>query len=80
LLWDEEKQASIFSGDNTYTGNEMLVFYNPSQVRTNTWIELKFFPAFTAVNGTNWVPVYYNNIADEINSTTYAHSVSYNTI
>ena len=57
-----------------------MVCYNPSTVASNTQITMNFAPQFTPIGTKEWIPVYYNNIADDINSTVYAHYKKYNTI
>lgn len=56
------------TGHTSINSEDPLIFYNPSNVRTPATITLKFQPHWTAVqiSGT-WKPVYFDNIADDIN-------------
>lgn len=70
--------------DTGYVGaglEDPMFFYNPSNISTPATITLSFVPSFTnmIVSGT-WLPVYYNNIADDINQNSSNFSAAYNSI
>ncbi len=55
-----------YTGTST-SGEDPLIFYNPSNVRTPATISITFTPHWTTVNTSSWQPVYFDNIADDIN-------------
>lgn len=56
------------TGHTSINFEDPLIFYNPSNVRTPATITLKFQPHWTPVQASGaWKPVYFDNIADDIN-------------
>ena len=75
-------ESGILALDKGHSGIAPMACYNPSTVDTATKITMTFGPSFTPVNTDNeaWRPVYYNQIADDINSTEYNHLKPWNSI
>ena len=76
----EEQEGSVLVNDSGHSGEDELIYYNPSTNKSPSKIIMSYTPEFTTINSTSWVPVYFNNIADDINSTVYTHKEQYNTI
>lgn len=75
-------ETGVLTLDNGHSGNAPMACYNPSTVDTPTKISITFNPSFTPVNTSenSWIPVYYNQIADNINSSMYNHIKKWNSI
>lgn len=67
-------------GHTQTDAKDPMLYYNPSNVMTPSILELSFTPSFTEVNTKNWQPIYYNNIADDINWQASNFLCNYNSI
>lgn len=64
---DPKSELVPDTGHSDITVGNPLIFYNPSNVLTPATITLTFNPHWTTINADNWQPVYFDNIADDIN-------------
>lgn len=75
--------VSILAEDTGHTSislEDPLIFFNPSNVLTPATITLQFDPCWTTVNTSTWAPVYFSNIADDINWQIAKYDCNYNCI
>lgn len=67
--------------DTGVEDSQSLMFYNPSNVDTSSTFVLTLNPEFTPINYTDWQPVYFCQIADNINITRMTNfTKAYNSI
>lgn len=67
-------------GHSDTTVDNPLIFYNPSNVLTPATITLTFKPHWTTINTDSWQPVYFDNIADDINWRAAGYNENHNCI
>lgn len=56
-----------FINDNGYDATSLIAYYNPSSLEKSPYLSLTYTPTTTEVNTSDWKPVYFSNIADDIN-------------
>jgi hypothetical protein len=80
LVFDEKKGVSVYNADKGHSGNEIMVYYNPSTAESSSIFTMTFTPITTNINTSTWTPVYFSNIGDSYNYNIENKETPYNTI
>ena len=62
-----ENGASSLEEDTGYDNTSLIAYYNPSSIEKSPILSLTYSPILTEVDTSSWKPVYFANIADDIN-------------
>lgn len=62
-----ENDSSFLEEENGYNNTSLIAYYNPSSIEKSPILSLTYTPIFTEIDTVNWKPVYFANIADDIN-------------
>lgn len=67
LVLGESRIGASFMEDSGYDATSLIAYYNPSSLEKSPYLSLTYTPTVTEVNASDWKPVYFSNIADDIN-------------
>lgn len=59
--------TSLLEEDDGYDNTSIIAYYNPSSIEKSPVLSLTYSPIFTEIDTNSWKPVYFANIADDIN-------------
>lgn len=62
-----ENDISSLEEDTGYDNTSLIAYYNPSSIEKSPILSLTYSPILTEVDTNSWKPVYFANIADDIN-------------